>query len=91
MGFASVWAFDRRSLDLTLAKIRLEGQSLVRNFSFAMPSTPHLSAPAAAMKRFLEQPSQEIAAKHLLSNGKCSVFPSPQNRYVSPRFTNAML
>ncbi|MDQ2776014.1 MAG: LysR substrate-binding domain-containing protein [Acidobacteriota bacterium] len=54
VGFASVWAFDRRSLDLTLAKIHLDRHSLTRNFSFAMPSTPNLSAPAAAMKRFLD-------------------------------------
>lgn len=54
VGFASVWAFDRRGLDLTLAKIHLDRHSLTRNFSFAMPSTPHLSAPAAAMKRFLD-------------------------------------
>lgn len=60
VGFASVWAFDRRGLDRTLAKVHLERHSLTRNFSFAMPATPNLSAPAAAMKRFLEQPNKGI-------------------------------
>jgi DNA-binding transcriptional LysR family regulator len=57
VGFASVWAFDRRGLDQTLAKIHLEKHLLTRNFSFDM-ATPNLSAPAAAMKRFLEQPNE---------------------------------
>jgi DNA-binding transcriptional LysR family regulator len=60
VGFASVWAFNRRGLDRTLAKIHLEKHLLTRNFSFAMPATPNLSAPAAAMKRFLEQPNKGI-------------------------------
>lgn len=57
VGFASVWAFDRRGLDQTLAKIHLDKHLLTRNFSFAM-ATPNLSPPAAAMKRFLEQPNE---------------------------------
>jgi DNA-binding transcriptional LysR family regulator len=58
VGFASVWAFDRRGVDQTLAKIHLEKHLLTRDFSFAMPATPNISAAAAAMKRFLEQPNK---------------------------------
>ncbi len=54
VGFASVWALNRRDLHQTLAPLRLEGQALTRSFSFALPTAPDLSAPAAALKRFLQ-------------------------------------
>jgi DNA-binding transcriptional LysR family regulator len=60
IGFASVWALNRRGLDQGLARIYLENHLLTRKFSFAMPAIPNLSAPAAAMKRFLEQPNEGI-------------------------------
>lgn len=54
VGFASVWALDRRNVKQTLAPVRLEGQALTRSFSFVLPTALDLSAPAAAMKQFLQ-------------------------------------
>jgi DNA-binding transcriptional LysR family regulator len=69
VGFASVWALNRHGRRESLMQLRLAGQSITRAFSFALPAAPTLSAPAAALKQFLQEHHTQTRSNNTWKTG----------------------